>query len=79
MIASIVDTGELWEVVWVSAVSGIGVTSAFGVAIFGATRATDLGRSGRTAEAALLGIVGLAALAAVAAAIVFGIIALADK
>ena len=49
MIASIVDTDALLEVIGVSIVAGIGLTAVYGVAIVGATRAVDLGRRGATA------------------------------
>ena len=46
MIATVLDTGDLLEVVWVSLAAGIGVTAAFGLAIVGSTRAMELGRHG---------------------------------
>jgi hypothetical protein len=73
-----IDWDALWTVVWASCVAGIGVTTAYGFAILGVTRAVDLGRSGRTAEAAVYGLIGLAGAAAVVAAIVFGIVVLTD-
>ena len=77
MIASIVDTGDLLEVVWVSLAAGIGVTAIYGIAIFGATRALDLDRAGRSAEATLFGALGAVAAAAVVGAVVVGIVVLA--
>ncbi len=47
MIASIVDTQALLEVIWVSLVAGIGVTAVYGVAIVGASRAVDAGAARR--------------------------------
>jgi hypothetical protein len=79
MIASIVDTHDLLEVIWVSIVAGIGLTAVYGVAIVGATRAVDLGRRGATVSAVVFGALGIAALAVVVAAIVFGIATLSDK
>lgn len=79
MIASIVDTHDLLEVIWVSIVAGIGLTAVYGVAIVGATRAVDLGRRGATVSAVVFGALGFAALAVVVAAIVFGIATLSDK
>jgi hypothetical protein len=79
MIASIVDTHDLLEVIWVSIVAGIGLTAVYGVAIVGATRAVDLGRRGATVSAVIFGALGIAALAVVLAAIVFGIATLSDK
>ena len=79
MIASIVDTHDLLEVIWVSIVAGIGLTAVYGVAIVGATRAVDHGRRGATVSAVIFGALGIAALGVVVAAIVFGIATLSDK
>ncbi len=79
MIASIVDTQALLEVIWVSLVAGIGLTAVYGVAIVGASRAVDVGRRGETAGAVLFGALGVVAIAVVFAAIVFGIVTLSDK
>lgn len=76
MIASIVDTHALLQVIWVSIVAGVGVTSAYGLGILGATRAVELGRDGRVAEATVFAIVGVLGLAVVIAAIVWGILML---
>jgi hypothetical protein len=73
-----IDWDALWTVVWASCLAGVGVTTAYGLAILGVTRAVDLGRSGRTAEAAVYGVIGLAGAAAVLGAIVFGILVLTD-
>jgi hypothetical protein len=79
MIATVVDTGDLLEVVWVSLVAGIGVTAAFGLAIVGSTRAMELGRAGRPGEALLFGAMGAVSMVAVLGAIVYGIVVLTDK
>ncbi|MET0761231.1 MAG: hypothetical protein ABWZ63_02730 [Thermoleophilaceae bacterium] len=78
MIASIVDTGDLLEVIWVSLAAGIGVTAVYGLAIVGATRAIELGRAGRSGEAALFGALGVIAMAAVVGAVVLGIVVLSQ-
>lgn len=77
MIASIVDTGDILEVVWVSLAAGIGLTAIYGIAIFGAARAVDVSREGRSVEAGLFGVLGAVAMAVVVAAAVLGIIVLA--
>ena len=79
MIATVVDTGDLLHVIWVSLVAGIGVTSAFGFAILGGTRAVELGRDKRVGEAVLFGCVAVAGTAVVVGAVVGGIVALVDK
>jgi hypothetical protein len=78
VIASIVDTGDVLEVIWVSLVAGIGLTAIYGIAIFGAARAVDVGREGRSVEAAVFGVLGAVAMAVVLAAAVLGIIVLAQ-
>jgi hypothetical protein len=77
MIATI-DWDAIWTVIWASSLAGVGVTTAYGFAILGLTRAVDLGRSGRTAEAAVYGAIGLLGAAGVLGAIVFGILVLTD-
>jgi cation transporter-like permease len=79
VIASIVDTGDLLEVIWVSLVAGIGLTAVYGIAIYGGTRAMDLGRAGRSVEAAAFAVLGTLALAVVVAAMVLGIVVMAHK
>jgi hypothetical protein len=76
MIASIVDTHALLQVIWVSVVAGVGVTSAFAFAILGASRAVELGRDGRVAEATFFAVVGIVGVGVVIAAIVWGILML---
>jgi len=75
---AIIDWDALLTVIWASFAAGIGVTTAYGLAILGSTRAIDLSREGRVAEAALLGVVGIAGIAVVIAAIVFGIVVITD-
>jgi hypothetical protein len=78
VIASIVDTDALVQVLWVSIVAGVGVTSCYGLAILGAARAVELGRDGRVAEATLFAVVGIIGFVVVIAAIVWGILMLVD-
>jgi hypothetical protein len=70
---------DVLEVIWVSALSGIGVTAAFAVALFGATRAIDLRRGGHTAAASVYVALMAVAGAGVAAAVVFGIVVMTQK
>jgi hypothetical protein len=79
VIATIVDTSDLLEVVWTSLVAAVGVTAVYATAILGATRAVDHGRDGQGLRAAAYGILGAVAAAVVVAAIVFGIVAMTDK
>jgi formate/nitrite transporter FocA (FNT family) len=79
MFASIVDTGDLLELLWTAALAGVAVTAIFAVAIVGATRAVDMSRGGRPVGAAVFGLVGALALAGVGAAIAFGIVVMTQK
>jgi hypothetical protein len=56
-----VDTGLLWQVIWVSFVAGVGISALWSLAILGAARAADAHRAGHGGAAA--GWAGLAALA----------------
>jgi hypothetical protein len=79
VLASIVDGHALWQVIWVGAAAGIGVPTAFGVALLGVIRASDLSRDGRGVEAVLYGALGVIGLVAVAAAVVFGVVVMTHK
>ena len=76
MIASIVDTDALLQVIWVSLIAGVGVPSCYALAILGSTRAIEFGRNGRTGEAVVFAVVGILGLVVVIASIVFGILTL---
>lgn len=79
MIATLVEGKELLETVIASVVAGVGVTSAFSIAIWGVGRFADLSREERpVAAGGALAVAGLA-LAVVAAAVVAGIIAMTSK
>jgi hypothetical protein len=78
VIAAIVDTHALLQVIWVSIVAGVGVTAAYGFAILGAGRAVELGRDGRVAEATVFAVVGIVGICVVIAAIVWGIVMLVN-
>jgi Na+/H+-dicarboxylate symporter len=73
------DWGQLFELVWGSAVAGIAVAIVFATLIAGVTRASDCRRAGRdgaaTAYVALAVVAGLA----FAASVVFGISVIASK
>jgi hypothetical protein len=78
MIASIVDTHALLQVIWVSLLAGVGVPSCYALAILGSTRAVEFARNGRPVEAVAFGVVGVLGLAVVIASIVFGILTLVN-
>ena len=76
MIASIVDTHALLQVVWVSLLAGVGVTAAYGFGLLGTTRAIEYARDGHAAQAVAYAAVGVFGLVIVVGAIVFGIVIL---
>ncbi|MEA2406272.1 MAG: hypothetical protein QOE69_391 [Thermoleophilaceae bacterium] len=76
MIGAIVHTHALLQVVWVSLVAGVGVTSSYGLAILGGTRAVEFSRDGQVGPAVLYAVVGVAGIAVFLGAIVFGIVIL---
>jgi hypothetical protein len=78
VIATIVDTDALLQVIWVSIAAGVGVTASYAFAILGATRALELGRDGRVAEATIFAIAGIVGIAVVIAALVWGILMLVN-
>lgn len=79
MIATIVQTKELWETVVASVVAGLGVTFAFSVGIWGAGQFIELNRNDRPLAAAGAAAVGILALAAVAGAVIVGIVVMTHK
>jgi hypothetical protein len=78
VIASIVDTHALLQVIWVSLIAGVGVPACYGLAILGSNRALGFGRDGRPLEAVVFAVVGVLGLGVVIASIVFGILTLVN-
>jgi hypothetical protein len=79
MTATLVEGKELMETVIASVIAGVGVTSAFAIAIWGVGRFADLSRSERPLAAGGAAFVAVLALVAVAAAVVFGIVVMTRK
>lgn len=79
MIATIVQTKELWQTVVASVVAGVGVTFAFSVGIWGAGQFTELTRNERPLAAVVAAIAASLAFTAVAAAVIVGIIVMTHK
>lgn len=79
MIATIVQTKELWQTVVASVVAATGVTFAFSVTIWGAGQFIELSRNERPLAAAGAAAVAVLALAAVVAAVIIGIIVMTHK
>jgi hypothetical protein len=78
-LGTVVEWGDLLQVVWSSLVAGLGVTFAFSLTLLGATRAVDLRRDGHAGAASVFAVVMVVGLIATAAAIVFGIVVMTSK
>ena len=73
------DTAALLELVWAAPLAALTVTVAWGLVIWGSTRAADARRDGRTGLASLhLGVAAIGA-ALFTAAVVFGIVVMTSK
>jgi hypothetical protein len=72
VLATLVDTKALRDVIVWAFCAGIGVTAVFGFVIYGSTRFADLRREGNAAGAVLYG-----ALAVIGLAVFLGAVALA--
>ena len=73
MILAKIDTTGLGEVILYSLVAGIGVTVVFALAVYGATRSTDMRRAGHNAIATVYGVIAVLGGAATLAAVAYGI------
>jgi hypothetical protein len=79
MLGTVVETKDLLETVAASLVAGLGVTIAFSVAVYGATRFADLSRDQRPAAAGAAIALAVLAFLTCVAAMVLGIIAMTSK
>jgi hypothetical protein len=76
---AIVDWDKILDLVWTAALAGIGVSVVYAIAVYGATRASDMRRAGRATAAAVYGVVGLAGFAASCAVIAYGVVLITSK
>jgi hypothetical protein len=79
IVAKIIDTSAAWQAVWTAAVSGVGITIVFSLAVLGATRSTDMRRDDRPGQAAMYVALALVALAATLGAVVYAIALITTK
>ena len=79
VLASLVEGKELLQTVIAATVTGIGVTFAFAVAIWGFGRSLELGNEERRLAAGTAAAIGVLALLVVLTAIVGGIVVMTDK
>jgi hypothetical protein len=74
VIATVVNTTELWQTVAAAFIAGVGVTSAFSLAVLGGARFAEATRDGRPFVAAMSAALAIAGLLATAAGIAVGVI-----
>ena len=79
MLATVVDWTAVWQTVVASLVTGVGVTTFYGVVIYGTARFADYNRSGRSLAATASAALAVAAALACIASIVLGIIVMTSK
>jgi hypothetical protein len=75
----LVDVDVLWRLVMASVAAGIGISLAFSIVIYGATRFVDLRRDHRSVLAGAFACIAALALGAVFAGVIYGITILAEK
>ena len=78
MLAAI-EFGQLVEVVWISLVSGVVVTAAFGLVVRESARSAEARRAGEGGAAALHATLALLFFAAFAAFVVVGLVIMLRK
>jgi len=78
--AALIESKEMLETVVASVIAGLGVTSAFSIAIWGVGRYTELSSRGdRPLAATGAALVAAGGLAVVGAALVFGIVVMTSN
>ncbi len=62
MLVLAVDTGLLWQVIWVSVLAGVGISALFSLVILGSVRAGEARRAGHAGGAAAYAALAVVAL-----------------
>jgi hypothetical protein len=68
-----VEAGDILEVIWVSLVAGVFVSTAFSIVVLGTARSAEARRSGDGTSAFVWAGLAILAFAAFAAAVAFGV------
>jgi hypothetical protein len=68
-----VETGLLWQVIWVSLAAGVSISALFSLVILGAARAGDARRERHGTSAAAYAALAVIAFALFAAGVVLGV------
>jgi hypothetical protein len=74
-----IDVGALAKMLYSSVAAGVGVAVVFSIAILGATRSSDMRRSGRSGAATAYAALAAVGLVLAAAIVVYGLILVARK
>jgi hypothetical protein len=70
---SVVEINQLFDVIWVSLLAGVGITAAYSFVVLGTGRSAEARRSGQTGAAIAYGLLAAVFLILVAASFVFAI------
>jgi hypothetical protein len=79
MLVFAVDTHLLWQVIWVSALEGVGISALFSLVILGGSRAGDARRAGQGGAAAAFAALAVVAFLLFAAGVVLGVQVMVTK
>jgi len=74
-----VDVAGLVEVVWVSVLAGVGITTIYSLVVLSAARSVDARRTGRSHAATLYAVLATLAFAVFAGGVVFGVNVMLSK
>ncbi len=70
---AVVELGQIVEVIWVSLLAGVGITTAFSLVVYGTARSAEARRAKRTAPAVAFGALAALFLALSVVALAFGV------
>ena len=70
---AVVEVGQIFEVIWVSLVAGVGLTFVYSFVVLGSARYAEARRTGRGGVAVVYGALAVVSLGAFAAMIVLGV------
>jgi hypothetical protein len=73
VISFAVELSQLLQVVWVSLLAGVGITTAYSLVVYGAGRYLEAQRTGRRGAAVAYAGVAIVFLALFAGAVIFGV------
>jgi hypothetical protein len=74
-----VETGLLWQLIWVALLAGVGISVLFSLVIFGAARAGDARRARHGGTAAAYAALAMLAFALFAGGVVLGVQEMVSK